>query len=1211
MTSQNNNLYVPIRVEANYLDEPRQVASPLADFSKLPWSDGAQDYNFDQPFIGDGVVHQPFANEGLILEAGLHLHFIIPHFLGQHVPKIFGLNADQQLSNVGKLPAAPNRWLVTRKLNGIVDKQWVIDSDFVHKEDYLPIEQTAIVPYPQGKPYRYMGLKTLQPTTNLTVENLRAPQTRPSGSYFKALNHQQQPLTVLAYGDPKFSSFYPSCLGVFGFFDSEADLTKKYSYEIRGINYDDEDDLLNQTLTHIFDHQLNFDKTSTLQNLFKLELDETSIISSEQIPKAVFCSDFELDSLNQKQSDKNLLQISVGNAGTEALSAYVADSISKEQDSKALKSIIEDQLESVLLFSKLDHLTADTGPKFIEARHEKGFKSSTSGFTWKLVPTSKQGADASNSGLEDSHYENIDSALIAALTALNKTKQQYDVNYQKLEHLREQLYLDWNKYMQASYPPLEGRGQFPDPDHIRYFIQNYSFPELDNLIKLTGELDISDAGSSAQLTLKIGDADSLAAKVIAQQEAVKQQLTSKNTLQTADDLKTTGAATTADKSSQLELVTAPGLRYWQVNDPVILISGIESPQNTLPLSNVNTLIISIDEKIVPIFYLSKQIWTPFILDWEVDLLNAGLQNQYGANNEDALSTNFNLSSLQPNFIKNHYSEGRVSVFSGSVLMSTHTQPAVLSHIKSFFERVLKQNQIKFTDDKAIDDFMAADSLSSAFSYTNASLINEPAKTFINKDYQSNPCFTAWQTYKNIVSHSFISQSLSGFNEACIMRHKTAQLPIREPIGFEGAKAFTKQVDSYVNHRQHSSPIMSFDFNPIRSGTMNINRLRITDNFGLSHDIDMQNTKPVISEPLSDDSGNINQEPRIIQPLRLNFQALADKDDGNPICGWLMANYFDSSIAVFNQSGEALGYVCKSALWVRPPGNPGTASVNDDIQDVYLLNVVNWIIDSVQSTGDNLINVFQNALNNISPAKANLFDSKAMLMGRPMAVVRAEISFHLKDLPVLDQCWSSLLYDLSNCDSIPGYNFSHRINKSWGNIRLPYRLGEHRQLNDSLIGYWLEDQNAELQSKLYCPEVDRQQIIEPNSEIYSKSNFQTQWTLLNSTAQTLTMLLDPRGIVHATSGVLPTKSIYLETKYYVDVLQKLNMWFQVNPILQSLEVSQQGMALNLPNIPGNEWKWWDDKNSSLEVKQDSSTKNILQANQLLDGWLCLSQIVKKK
>ena len=129
-----NSLFIPIRIEGLFLPQDTMVCSPLADFEKLPWSDGTQDYNYDVPFLGDAIVNKPFADRNCKLGKGLHLHFILPHFLGQSIPNESGL------TNSGKLPAAPNNWLIIRKNTGSGSKKWFLQSDYIYpaneKSDY-------------------------------------------------------------------------------------------------------------------------------------------------------------------------------------------------------------------------------------------------------------------------------------------------------------------------------------------------------------------------------------------------------------------------------------------------------------------------------------------------------------------------------------------------------------------------------------------------------------------------------------------------------------------------------------------------------------------------------------------------------------------------------------------------------------------------------------------------------------------------------------------------------------------------------------------------------------------------------------------------------------------------------------------------------------------------------------------------------------------
>jgi hypothetical protein len=59
-------------------------------------------------------------------------------------------------------------------------------------------------------------------------------------------------------------------------------------------------------------------------------------------------------------------------------------------------------------------------------------------------------------------------------------------------------------------------------------------------------------------------------------------------------------------------------------------------------------------------------------------------------------------------------------------------------------------------------------------------------------------------------------------------------------------------------------------------------------------------------------------------------------------------------------------------------------------------------------------------------------------------------------------------------------------------------------------------------------------------------------------QKLTMLIDPRGVAHATSGILPTKAIGISPDLYDKALWTIQITFRSGPILTGL-----GGRVNLP------------------------------------------------
>src|SRR4051794_4986900 len=96
---------VPIHLDALYVKEPSPVAPPMADFTRLPFFDGARDINGQTPWLGESAASEAFTAGALVLKKGIHLHWRFPQGLTT------GLQSDE-----GKVvfPHLPDRWLVTR-----------------------------------------------------------------------------------------------------------------------------------------------------------------------------------------------------------------------------------------------------------------------------------------------------------------------------------------------------------------------------------------------------------------------------------------------------------------------------------------------------------------------------------------------------------------------------------------------------------------------------------------------------------------------------------------------------------------------------------------------------------------------------------------------------------------------------------------------------------------------------------------------------------------------------------------------------------------------------------------------------------------------------------------------------------------------------------------------------------------------------------------
>jgi len=101
------------------------------------------------------------------------------------------------------------------------------------------------------------------------------------------------------------------------------------------------------------------------------------------------------------------------------------------------------------------------------------------------------------------------------------------------------------------------------------------------------------------------------------------------------------------------------------------------------------------------------------------------------------------------------------------------------------------------------------------------------------------------------------------------------------------------------------------------------------------------------------------------------------------------------------------------------------------------------------------------------------------------------------------------------------------------------------------------------------------------------------------------VIDPRGEVHATSGILPSKAINIPPDQYANILKKLSITFKTAPLL----TGKSGIGLSLPQESGYSWSWLERPSASVWqlFDQIKATDNTLKftPQRLVGGWLKLT------
>lgn len=516
----------------------------------------------------------------------------------------------------------------------------------------------------------------------------------------------------------------------------------------------------------------------------------------------------------------------------------------------------------------------------------------------------------------------------------------------------------------------------------------------------------------------------------------------------------------------------------------------------------------------------------------------------------------------------------------------------------------------------------------------------------------DPILTAILAYKELQSSKLnsLSQALGGFNESLLMHKQTLQLLIDEPIGFPSYQEFTHEVRNAIAGQTRTAPQPLNDFRPIRAGEMRIIDLQLVDTFGQVRQLQWRDPNNPLRELIvapetmkTTVQNRVVLPPRLVQPARINFQWLSasdrlnrmnqeasDRPDESPICGWIVPNNLDESLAIFNGLGKALGEIKKAVNseavnWESAPGE--TEITIYQIPNLHLRKVVQQIQRLGTGFFQGFCQVISNALENIQPETA--IQAQVLLLSRPIAVVRAAVNLELQGIPAINQNWQVFRQEMQARKLL-----LERETNGFTSIEFPIRIGEYKRFNDSLIGYWREKDNS-AQEGGYEYEGDK--FYSPQSESEESQYIETQhWDTsnnlegeeegpinivqsINKPPQRLTMLVDPRGEIHATSGILPTKTIRIRPEQYLKALEAIEVSFFTSPIL----MTKEQYALPLPSGIEYSWSWLERRNTNnndawlkVETVPTIAKQKFLQGylnifHERTDGDACWQELITKK
>jgi hypothetical protein len=120
------------------------------------------------------------------------------------------------------------------------------------------------------------------------------------------------------------------------------------------------------------------------------------------------------------------------------------------------------------------------------------------------------------------------------------------------------------------------------------------------------------------------------------------------------------------------------------------------------------------------------------------------------------------------------------------------------------------------------------------------------------------------------------------------------------------------------------------------------------------------------------------------------------------------------------------------------------------------------------------------------------------------------------------------------------------------VNIPVQVGAHGQANDSVLGFWEEEENYSLKEKFHS-------IENKNPALF---------IALNDAPKYITLLMEPQGKAHVSCGILPTKTLDIPADQYTQALQNMEISFLTSPILTPADT----VNIPLPGETGYEWSW---------------------------------------
>lgn len=467
------------------------------------------------------------------------------------------------------------------------------------------------------------------------------------------------------------------------------------------------------------------------------------------------------------------------------------------------------------------------------------------------------------------------------------------------------------------------------------------------------------------------------------------------------------------------------------------------------------------------------------------------------------------------------------------------------------------------------------------------------------------------TLEAVENWDVLAQSLGGLTE----------MMVQISPGWAPSFPYGPAAEAYLDGAELAMVTSKFPYCPVRAGAFEVTGLSIVDSFGQSVVVTpiptpLPSTRALTLTPptaIDTNPSLIYLPPRLAAESRLLCNLLSADDDSqdvalypgtSPLCGWLVPNCLDGALDVFDGHGELLGELftteggAPQVQWVPAPASDHQPQ---RMANMSLKAVVNGLLtpglDGGFALADLLASIDEGAWASAPRASTSL-TNLTNLVGRPLALVRAEIALQFRGDPPCDQAQpaATLVSATVGGDAADLATVTHGLL----DVEFTVHLGAPIDPADGLIGFFADkDLTGGTYPTFYsaCP------IPSTGDYVIQVPELPVSFT----TSQLVVLVMDPFSSVLLTSGILPQVTVTVPVEPVNEALGAMTVAFRIGPLLTQPAL----LSVPVPSKITGRWEWRTESPPGVwhrhrHLGPADEQPNLTAGHTLLDeGWLVLS------